>query len=337
MDGKSPASPAVRARRRPAQRTEWRLAILGQTQHRHDGRQRPPLARRLGAGLAARRCRRPAQPALARPWRTWLLLSWAICTLASPTFAFVVVLLCIDARSDNPYFWWSLPSSSPPAMPSRSCAPTIVMAAVAMPTARAGAPARRHRPGHGRRPVPGGGRRLAAAGTGRHVAGHTGRRTGRPGGIALAMGFGWPRMCMPERCMPGWPFANRPPPCQRRPARADGGSTPPGHRRPARLVRGSTPPSGRRRACAQRTAAPPLAGAQARTARRTAHRNSRRAQASPGIARTRPASAMHRIARRTDRPRPARAASAAGKRGLAGLRIQVRITVGSVLAVPVAV
>ena len=29
------------------------------------------------------------------------------------------------------------------------------------------------------------------------------------GGIALAMGFGWPRMCMPERCMPGWPFANR--------------------------------------------------------------------------------------------------------------------------------
>lgn len=43
------------------------------------------------------------------PWRTWLLLSWAICTLASPTFAFVVVLLCIDARSDNPYFWWSLP------------------------------------------------------------------------------------------------------------------------------------------------------------------------------------------------------------------------------------
>ena len=51
----------------------------------------------------------PAQPALARPWRTWLLLSWAICTLASPTFAFVVVLLCIDARSDNPYFWWSLP------------------------------------------------------------------------------------------------------------------------------------------------------------------------------------------------------------------------------------
>lgn len=43
------------------------------------------------------------------PWRGWQLLSWAVCTLASPTFAFVAVLLCIDARSDNPYFWWSLP------------------------------------------------------------------------------------------------------------------------------------------------------------------------------------------------------------------------------------
>ena len=219
-----------------------------------------------------RRTRRPPlpppRPACAgAPWRTWLLLSWAICTLASPTFAFVVVLLCIDARSDNPYFWWSLP--------------LIVAAGNAVAILRT-----HYR--HGRR-----GYADRAALARQHAA--TAQATA--GALFLAAGAasgccrnwppccwahgtpdrppwagsrspwdsGWPRMCMPERCMPGWPFANRPPPCQRRPARADGGSTPPGHRRPARLVRGSTPPSGRRRACAQRTAAPPLAGAQART------------------------------------------------------------------------
>ena len=260
MDRKSPASPAVRARRRPAQRTEWRLAILGQTQHRHDGRQRPPaLARRLGAGLA-RRCRRPASlrwrarggPGCCCPGRS---ARWPRPPSPSSSFCF-----CIDARSDNPYFWWSLPSSSPPAMPSRSCTHYRHGCRYADALARTPPPPRpRPAPCSWRRAPP-----RAAAGTGRHV-GHTGRRTGRPGrdrarhGIRVASH-------VHAGALHAWlAFANRPPPCQRRPARADGGSTPPGHRRPARLVRGSTPPSGRRRACAQRTAAPPLAGAQART------------------------------------------------------------------------
>ena len=213
-----------------------------------------------------RRCRRPAQPALARPWRTWLLLSWAICTLASPTFAFVVVLLCIDARSDNPYFWWSLPSSSPPAMPSRSCAPTIVMAAVAMPTAprwRANTP-----PPPRPRPAPCSWRRAPPRGCCRN----------------------WPPCCWahgtPDR--PPWAGSRSPwdsggLACACRSAACLAGLSRTGRRHASAGQRALT--AGRRRlgtvvsaSCArvdtairtasriaQRTAAPPLAGAQART------------------------------------------------------------------------
>ena len=285
--------------------------------------------------IVARRCRRPAQPALARPWRTWLLLSWAICTLASPTFAFVVVLLCIDARSDNPYFWWSLPSSSPPAMPSRSCAPTIVMAAVAMPTAPRWRATRRHRPGHGRRPVPGGGRRLGLLPE--LAAMLLGTRDAGPaalGGIALAMGFGVASHVHAGALHAWLAFREPAAAMRRRPARADGGSTPPGHRHQRALSAGR-----RRHQDASRIAPARHAGA-ARVKPAPARRTAQKLAAGASVARHCARGRRQRCTALRAEPTARglrRAASAAGKRGLAGLRIQVRITVGSVLAVPVAV
>ena len=157
------------------------------------------------------------------------------------------------------------------------------------------------------------------------------------GGIALAMGFGVASHVHAGALHAWLAFASRPPPWRRRPARADGGSKPPGNRHLARLERGSTSPSVQHRASAPGAATPAHKRVKPAPARRTVRRNSRRAQASPGIARTRPASAMHRIARRTDRPRPAPRRKRRRQARPGGLRIQVRIAVGSVLAVPVAV
>ena len=171
---------------------------------------------------------------------------------------------------------------------------------------RAGAPARRHRPGHGRRPVPGGGRRLgAAAGTGRHVAGHTDAGPAALGRIALAMGFGVASH-VHAGALHAWLAFREPAAAMPAPASA----LTAGRRRLGTVVQ-RVLCAGRHRhqdGVAHARNAPPRRRSRAlkpAPARRTAHRNSRRAQASPGIARTRPASAMHRIARRTDRPRPA--------------------------------
>ena len=273
------------------------------------------------------------------PWRTWLLLSWAICTLASPTFAFVVVLLCIDARSDNPYFWWSLPHRRcrqcrrDPAHPLSSWPPRLCR------PRRAGAPTRRHRPGHGRRPVPGGGRRLGLLPE--LAAMLLGTRDAGPaalGGIALAMGFGVASH-VHAGALHAWLAFREPAAAMAAPAsRADGGSKPPGNRHLARLERGSTSPSVQHRASAPGAATPahkrasslrPRAALSAETRagrkRRPALRARGRRQRCTAL-RAEPTARGLR-----------RAASAAGKRGLAGLRIQVRIAVGSVLAVPVAV
>ena len=112
----------------------------------------------------------------------------------------------------QPVFLVVAASSSLPAMPSRSCAPTIVMAAEAMPTAprwRANTP-----PPPRPRPAPCSWRRApprAAAGTGRHVAGHTGRRTGRPGRDRARHGIrrGLACACRSAACLAGLSRAGR--------------------------------------------------------------------------------------------------------------------------------
>ena len=307
MDRKSPASPAVRARRRPAQRTEWRLAILGQTQHRHDGRQRPPaLARRLGAGLAARRCRRP-------PSLRWRARGGPGC--------------CCPGRSAR----WPRPpspsssfcSASMPAATTRISGGRCLIVAAGNAVAILRTHYRHGRRGYADRAALArqhaataqatagalflaAGAARAAAGTGRHVAGHTGRRTGRPGRDRARHGIrgGLACACRSAACLAGLSRTGR------RHASAGQRALTAGRRRLGTVVQ-RVLCAGRHRhqdGVAHARNAPPRRRSRAlkpAPARRTAHRNSRRAQASPGIARTRPASAMHRIARRTDRPRPA--------------------------------
>jgi len=43
------------------------------------------------------------------PWWAWQLLAWVIATVTAPTFLLLGSLLLVDARSDHPLFWWSLP------------------------------------------------------------------------------------------------------------------------------------------------------------------------------------------------------------------------------------
>ncbi|MGJ7546047.1 hypothetical protein [Variovorax sp. LT1R16] len=43
------------------------------------------------------------------PWWAWQLLAWAIATVTAPTFLIVGCALLINAHSDHPLFWWSLP------------------------------------------------------------------------------------------------------------------------------------------------------------------------------------------------------------------------------------
>lgn len=43
------------------------------------------------------------------PWWSWQLLAWAIATVTAPTFLIVGSALLINASSDHPLFWWSLP------------------------------------------------------------------------------------------------------------------------------------------------------------------------------------------------------------------------------------
>ena len=199
------------------------------------------------------------------------------------------------------------PSSSPPAMPSRSCAPTIVMAAVAMPTAprwRASTP-----PPPRPRPAPCSWRRAPPRGCCRNwppCCWAHGTPDRPPwAGSRSPWDSGWPRMCMPgAACLAGLSRTGR------RHASAGQRALTAARRRLGTVVQ-RVLCAGRHRhqdGVAHARNAPPRRRSRAlkpAPARRTAHRNSRRAQASPGIARTRPASAMHRIARRTDRPRPA--------------------------------
>ncbi len=43
------------------------------------------------------------------PWWAWQLLAGAIATVTAPTFLIVGSALLINAHSDHPLFWWSLP------------------------------------------------------------------------------------------------------------------------------------------------------------------------------------------------------------------------------------
>lgn len=43
------------------------------------------------------------------PWWAWQLLAWVIATVTAPTFLIVGWALLINAHSDHPLFWWSLP------------------------------------------------------------------------------------------------------------------------------------------------------------------------------------------------------------------------------------
>lgn len=44
------------------------------------------------------------------PWWAWQLLAWVIATVTAPTFLLLGGLLLVDARSDHPLFWGSLPA-----------------------------------------------------------------------------------------------------------------------------------------------------------------------------------------------------------------------------------
>lgn len=44
------------------------------------------------------------------PWWAWQSLAWAIATITAPTVLLVGSALLINAQSDHPLFWWSLPA-----------------------------------------------------------------------------------------------------------------------------------------------------------------------------------------------------------------------------------
>lgn len=43
------------------------------------------------------------------PWQKWHFLSWSLTTFSAPTVWVTTILLLINARSDHPFFWISLP------------------------------------------------------------------------------------------------------------------------------------------------------------------------------------------------------------------------------------
>ncbi|MBN9408172.1 hypothetical protein [Variovorax sp.] len=64
------------------------------------------------ATTAAARRQIPSPPPLQwrGPWWAWQLLVWAIATITAPTVLIVGSALLINAQSDHPLFWWSLPA-----------------------------------------------------------------------------------------------------------------------------------------------------------------------------------------------------------------------------------